>query len=174
MTDHFPSNIRKPVACSHHCKDCSQRSKVMSSLNRTFNVETPFQNYDPDDRIKNITICDPDSGLRSRLNKKQQKEFKSRQEVLKVLDEHYFDKTKSSELWREMFVKNKIRHDTVVIALDGMSGITVGTGEGLRGLKGPRFYVNPIGFVFLYSCHLTGKTKRLSRVCITDSNIHNT
>ena len=37
LTDDFPNNIRKQVTCSQHCKYCSQRSKVISSLNRTFN-----------------------------------------------------------------------------------------------------------------------------------------
>lgn len=178
VTHHFPSNIRKSVTCTEHCKDCAQRGKVIASLNRTFNrnfcVETPFNNYVQDNKIKNITIVDPNSGVRTRLNRAQQKEYKERQEVLKCLDEHFFDKTKSSELWREMFVRNKIKRDTVVIIIDGMSSLKVGSGEGIRGLKGPRCHVIPIGFIFLYSCPETGKTKRISRVCIPDSNIHNT
>lgn len=178
LTHHFPSNIRKPVTCSSHCKDCSQRGKVIANLNRTFHrkfcVEIPLNNYVPDNKIKNITIVDPNSGVRSRLNREQQKEFKSRQEVLKILDEHFFDKTKSSELWREMFVRHKIRRDTVVIEIDGMSALTVGSGEGIRGLIGPRCHVKPIGLIFMYSCPLTGKTKRISRVCIPNSNTSNT
>lgn len=177
--EHFPSNIRKPVTCTQNCKDCQKRSKLISSLKRTFNrksfcVETPINNYVPDNKIKNISIVNPLTGIRHQLTVGQQKEYKSRQNALKILDQHFYDKIKATELWRQMFIENKIRRDTVVIIIDGMAGLTVGSGEGIRGLKGPRCSIIPIGIIFLYSDPITGKTKRLSRVCIPDATTHNT
>jgi hypothetical protein len=178
LTHHFPSNIRKPVKCSNHCKDCQSRIKLISTFRRVYNrknfsVENLENPYVPDDRIKNITLVDQISHLRFRLNVQQQEEFREKQEALKCLDEHFRDKKMSTKFWRDLIVENKIRPDTVIMVFDGMCDLGLGDGHNVRGLSGPKSYVSPIGFVFIYACPVTGKSKRISRLCIPNSVVHN-
>lgn len=178
ISHYWPKNIRLPVTCSKGCKTCKKKTKLVGSINlrfqTNFNVSCAENEYLSDNEIKNMTIRDKQTGRRRKLNKKLQKEFKNCQECLKILDHHTFDKNKSDELWREILVDNKIRDDTIVVMIDGMGSVEVGDGANLRGLKGKKCQIIPIGIVFCFSCPITGETKRISRVLIPDSNMHNT